>query len=241
MRLPNRSRVELERAAVREAQRQIGYAISDALVRIHPVSNQDHLFAIGVVKKGVLQSRLRTLRKAGLKVVAFDHEALALRRAFPNYGAVVDIGHERSSVHFYGDVVPQTVQYLSGGAEITRAIERDLFLDNTTAEKRKRTLGTLGAGEPSRLALIHELVRLFDAMDKSNFQFDRVGLVGNGSRLDGIAAELEGRIGMPVDAAMSQIVSDRACRRDMNIGSAADWALAIGLCQWGREPSHDFV
>ncbi|MDQ6826786.1 MAG: pilus assembly protein PilM [Candidatus Eremiobacteraeota bacterium] len=185
------------------------------------------------MRKAALQSRLLTLKKAGLKVVAVDHEGLALERALPNSSAVIDIGHERTSLHYYGEAVPRSAHCLSGGAEITRAVERELCLNKESAEKRKCTLGTLGAGDSARVALTLKLSHLFEEMVQERPRPQRITLVGNGSRLEGIAAELERHTGVFVATCMPQIMSSEAYCTQTSQASAADWSLAIGLSVWG--------
>lgn len=234
VRLPQRWDKQRKRAALTYAASHIDYLPSSALVRLHPLAGS--LFALGVVRKAALQSRMLTLRKAGVKVIAFDHEALALHRALPDF-TVVDIGYERTSVHCYGSATPQTVQASGGSAQVTRAIQADLAIDAISAEKRKCELGTLGAGDSTTAALVLDVVRSIDSLRAAEQQVMAITLAGNGSRLRGLAAELQAKTGVPVHTPALQTLSSEAYATETVKANAADWALAVGLSLWGSDPA----
>jgi len=221
-----------KRLALEEAQSQINYPLRNAVVKSATVEPRASLLVLGVVHKAVLHSRVLTLKKAGMKVLAIDHEALALRRALPRCTVVADVGHERASVHWYGAVVPRTVPANCGGAEVTRAIEADLSIDPVSAEKRKCKLGTLGAGEAGRAALTLRLVQSIDVLREAKHEVPAITLVGNGSRLTGLAAEVANITGVRITTADPAAVSTKAYPSDVLRDNAMDWALAVGLSLW---------
>ncbi|MDQ6933012.1 MAG: pilus assembly protein PilM [Candidatus Eremiobacteraeota bacterium] len=231
--LPPMSATRRKRAALVQARTHIDYLLSNALVIIAPVYRERSLFALGVVRKASLQSRLLTLKKAGMKVIAFDHEALAFRRVFPNCGTLVDIGHERSSVHCYGTPIPRTAQVIGGGAQMTRAIESELAIDAVSAEKRKCQVGTRGAGDSIQAALIRNLGLSIDSLREPEHEARGIVLTGNGSRLKGLAAELEAKTGVRIEKPPARVVSTHAYPIEVVQANIADWSLALGLSIWG--------
>jgi Tfp pilus assembly PilM family ATPase len=166
-----------------------------------------------------------------LKPVAVDHEACALARALPEFDAIVDVGHQRSSVHVLTGQTPLTLQAYNGGADVTRAIERELSLDERTAEKRKRILGTAGAGERARAALTSDIAALLQNARAAR-PVARVALVGNAVRLGGLAADLEAATGALCEVPVSDALRSGAYPDDVIRSSAPDWTLAAGLALW---------
>ncbi|MDP9017367.1 MAG: pilus assembly protein PilM [Candidatus Eremiobacteraeota bacterium] len=230
---PKMTEMERGRAAVFEAQRYIDYSIEEALVRMHPVEERTEVYAIGVIRAKVLHSRIATIKAAGLRPLAADHEGLALGRALPGYDAILDIGHERTSIHIYAGSAPLTLQHVAGGAEITRGIERDLAVDARSAEKRKRILGTAGAGESARSAFLADITSLLETASSRTGVLARVALFGNGCRLNNFAVDLERATGLLVETPASKLLRGDAYPTDVVRAGAADWNLAAGLATWG--------
>ncbi|MDQ2871525.1 MAG: pilus assembly protein PilM [Candidatus Eremiobacteraeota bacterium] len=229
--LPKMSGSERERAARFEAQRHIDFPIEEATVRLRPVGEDVGTYALGIVRSSVLTSRQQAVKAGRLRAVAIDHDACALARLLPGCDAAIDVGHRRTSVHLYGSVTPRTVQIYCGGADITRSIERELSIDERSAEKRKRILGTAGAGERHRSRLVADIASSIDSAYERRKRPERIALVGNGARLLGLAAEIEAATGAIVDrnpgCAMHGAYPDDVVR-----ASSPDWSLAVGLALW---------
>lgn len=230
---PRMTESERRRAAMFEAQRYVDYPIQDATVRLHPVDEKRQLFAIGVVRTDTLQSRIAALKSGGLRVVAVDHEALALGRALPGYDAILDIGTERTSLHLAIAGAPLTLQHVAGGSLITRGIERELSIDFASAEKRKRILGTVGAGEATRRTFLADVTSLLESASMHTDRLKRIALVGNGARLSNFGGDLERATGLLVDMPASDILLGGPYPADVAKASAPDWNLAAGLSIWG--------
>lgn len=231
--VPKMTSAERERAARFEAQRFIEFPISDAVVRVHRGFSPED-WVLGVASTSVLESRLAALRRAGLRPIAFDHEACALTRALPEFDAVVDVGHHRASIHVSGAVSPQTFHVYNGGADITTGIVRELSIDHYTAEKRKRILGTSGAGERARISLTSEIASLISS-GRSARAIARLALIGNASRLPGLAAELESATGAMCEWPVPKMLCSDAYPDDVVRSGAPDWSLAAGLALWTRQ------
>ncbi|MDQ2680522.1 MAG: pilus assembly protein PilM [Candidatus Eremiobacteraeota bacterium] len=232
--MPRMSPVERAGAIRLEADRFIDYSIDEAIVRTHPVSDASSLFALGIVRKRVLSSRLKPLKKAGLKVCGVDHEAYALSRILPGYEAVVDIGTERTSIHLYTSPIPITLHYFSGGAEISRSIARDLSIDLVAAERRKRILGTSGAGEAAQRALAAEIAALIGTDRNRRGAAEKIAIVGNSVRLPGLRLNLELATNRAVEIGIGEAFHSGAYPVDVLASAAPDWNLAVGLATWGR-------
>jgi Tfp pilus assembly PilM family ATPase len=234
VRFPKMTSLERERSARFEAQRHVNFPVDEALVRIHPVDRAKSLWAIGIARTSAVTTRAAALRAAKLKVVAIDHEACALARVLPSFDAIVDIGHQRASLHLVTTETPATFQTFNGGADVTRGIERELSVDVHTAEKRKRILGTAGAGERARTALTSDIAALVHSARQIR-AVSRVALVGNGARLPGIAAALEAATGALCEIPVSDALRSDGYPEDVVRSSAPDWTLAAGLAMWGQK------
>lgn len=230
---PPMTALERERSARFEARRYVDYPIDEAVIRIHPLKHGSREWALGIARSFALTTRLAAIRKAGLKVFAVDHEACALARALPGFDAIVDVGHQRSSLHVMTGGTPITFQAFCGGADVTRAIERELSIDERTAEKRKRILGTAGAGERARAGLATDIAALISAA-RSSASITRVALVGNGARLSGLTTDLEAATGALFEMPVTTALQTDAYPEDVVRSCAPDWNLATGLSAWQK-------
>jgi Tfp pilus assembly PilM family ATPase len=231
VRFPRMTAAERERSAIFEAQRHVDFPIEEALIRIHPVQAKTGMWALGIARKAALATRVAALHAAKLKPIAIDHESCALARALPQFDAIVDIGHQRTSLHFSTGQTPVTLQAFTGGADVTRGIVRELSVDEHTAEKRKRILGTAGAGDRARSLLSAEIASLIRSAREER-EIRRIGLVGNAARLPGLAADLEGATGALCEMPVSEPLSGGDYPDDVVKSSAPDWNLAMGLALW---------
>lgn len=231
LKLPKMTSIERERCARFEAQRYIEYPAEEAVIRIHPIDRGMGLWALGIARSSAIVTRVAALRAARLRPVAMDHEACALARALPGFDAIVDVGHQRTSLHLMTKQTPVTIQAYNGGADVTRAIERELSLDTQTAEKRKRILGTAGAGERARAALACDVAALIHHA-RGMHAISRIALVGNAARLAGIAADLESATGALCEMPVSDALRGDNYPEDVIRSSAPDWTLAAGLALW---------
>ncbi len=230
--IPKMTAAERERAAGFEAQRFIEFPASEAVVRVHRGTTAGD-WILGIANARVIETRLATLRRAGLRPLALDHEACALTRALPEFDAVVDVGHHRASIHVAGAVSPSTFHVYSGGADITSGIVRELSIDQHTAEKRKRILGTSGAGERARVTLTSDIASLITAGRRTR-AISRLALLGNASRLHGLSSELQSATGAICETAVPSVLRAGVYPDDVVRSGAADWSLAAGLALWVR-------
>jgi len=228
---PKMTSAERERSARFEAQRHVDFPIEEALVRIHRPRAGAHAWTLGVARSSAVNARVTALRAAKLKVAAIDHEACALARALPGFDAILDIGYRRVSLHVVTAGAPVTLQAFTGGADITRAIERELSIDERSAEKRKRILGTAGAGERARSTLTADVAGLIRSARRQH-QIVRIALVGNAARLPRLAADIEGSTGVLCEMPVSEALRDGEYPEDVVRSSAPDWNLAVGLAMW---------
>lgn len=224
---------ERERSARFEAQRFVDFPVEEAVVRVHAAGRSANVWAVGAARRHAVVARVHMLRRARLKPVGIDHEACALLRALPAYDAVLDVGHQRSSLHIRTAHAPVTLQAYNGGADVTRAIERELSIDARTAEKRKRILGTAGAGERARAALGADLIALV-AQARRTYPLARIALTGNGARLPGLAPDLEAATGAHFEFAVGDVLRGHGYPDDVSRSGAPDWTLAAGLSLWSR-------
>ncbi|HET9392955.1 MAG TPA: pilus assembly protein PilM [Candidatus Rubrimentiphilum sp.] len=224
--LPQMTAIERSRTARFEAARHVDYPISEAVVCLRPVDGQGRLWALGIARASAVQSKMSLLRRAGLRPLSLDDEGCAMRRAFPTFDGILDIGHHRSTLYVKGSLDAFQTQH--GGAAITAGIQNDLRLDEPTAEKRKRILGTAGAGERARQALVGHLAALIHSAKHAS-PVRRIAVVGNGARLPHIIRDVEQAGGVHCALAVSHVFNGEPYAEDVVASSAADWTLAATL------------
>lgn len=233
LRLPKMRNEEKHRAAEFEALRIVDYPIEEATIRIRSIDRDRGLYALGVARTNVLRSRIAAIRMAKLKPVAVDHESCAFARAFLRYDAVVDIGFERLSLHVpVRGGTPVTFYASVGGEHVTRSIARDLAIDAYSAEKRKRILGTAGAGDLGRNRLTSEIVGLLAAARNRSFDIRTVAFTGNGSRLPRLLGDVEDAGGASCTVVAGNAFETSDYPEDAIRAGAADWTLAAALATW---------
>ncbi|HEV2261717.1 MAG TPA: pilus assembly protein PilM [Candidatus Rubrimentiphilum sp.] len=226
LKLPPMTSYEREKAARFEARRYVDEHFGDAVVRVRPLDPKNRLWTLGIARKNVLQSRAAAIKRAGLRIDAIDDEGHALRRAFPSFNLIVDVGLRQTRVH--AAATSQTFHTYAGGSDITAAISSDLRIDEASAEKRKRILGTAGAGEPARLELVREiaaLIALFGTISPGQ----KGVVVGNGARLSGLSQDLKSATGIQCDMIVSPLFGRTSYPRDVIAAAAPDWTLAVSL------------
>lgn len=184
----------------------------------------------GTIEPARLDTIVQTVDAARLRLLAIDHESLALARAVPRYDAVVDIAHSRTSVHRLTETVPQSWLIASGGRDITLQIERDLALDTQTAEKRKHRYGSCGGGEAARDALLQRLTGVLQLIHFESARA-RIALVGSGALLIGLADALRMLTGFDIAMPNSSLLSGY-CDGNGAPLRGTEWNLAAGLSTW---------
>lgn len=224
---PKMSWLERRKAARFEMQREA----EGSIVRVHPVDRDAGLFAVAAAQANLVKRHGEILRKAGLRLVAIDHDAYALRRALPEFDAVADIGHKALRLHVF--VEKSAISWITdaGGSSITDGIAGDLAIDSESAERRKRILGTSGAGDAAFGALVRELCALVDR-GAAYRKLERLALVGNGARLPGFAAEIADRTGLSVEFPVSRLLRTGGFPSDVLQVASPDWTLAAALSDW---------
>jgi Tfp pilus assembly PilM family ATPase len=231
--LPRMMWAERKRAARFEAPRFAGWNVEDepTLVRVHSIDSDAGRYAIGTVRRETLERRLTSLRRAGLRARAIDHDALALRRVLPEGDAIVDIGSMRSRVHVFFEDGFRSWDIASGGDGVTRGIASDLNIDAATAERRKRIVGSGGAGIAARNELVAAIARTIDRARERRL-LERVFLCGNGARLPGFARALAAAIDCTIELPVPQVLQTGTYPPDVIRAAAPDWTLAAGLALW---------
>lgn len=234
LKFPRMNETERRRAARFEAERFSPWDAKEVatLVRTHWVNRRENLIAVGVARAAALQTRTACVKRAGLRTVAVDHDACAVQRAFPFADAAVDIGYRGATVHAFCTSGPVSHRIAGGGFDVTRAIGAELGIDDAAAERRKRILGTAGAGESARDRLAANVA---DAMARvrERFSIRRIALTGNGSRLAGLAEAIEMLTGAMVDVPVSDLLRGGRYPDDVARSAAPDWTLAASLATWG--------
>lgn len=225
---------ELRRAARFEAERTAPVTVTSVpnLVRLCRTGTAGE-YAIGVVRADALRERTACLRRAGLRPIALDYDACALRRAFPRCDAVIDAGYEAVRLHVYGLGGVASWSVGGGGIGLTRAIAADLSIEPAAAERRKRSIGMAGAGDTA----VRDLVAgLHDAVARARERgpIREIVLVGNAARLIDLPAILRDRLDASVEIGASGLLFDGTYPADVARAGAPDWTLAAALACWNR-------
>jgi len=234
LRLPTMTSLERTQMARLDVERQLGRKIDDVVVRIHPVPERAGTYQVGAVARRALATRVAAARRAGLRVIAVDHEAMALRRCLPFADAIVDIGQDRTTCYAFSESECSMTWTGTGGASVTHTIGRDLQLEFHTAERRKRIVGTAGAGERAISDLIREIAHMFEASKKMQRGAGTMCVVGNGSRVNGLEDRLRDRLGIAYRPNAAAVELGDRVPADVSHRAMADWSLAIGLALWSR-------
>lgn len=236
MRFPKMSWTERLQAARFEAQRFATWDLTaePTSVRVHPHDREVGSYAVGVVRPEATQGLLDVFKAARLAPVAIDFDACALRRAISTGDAIIDIGLERSTLHTFADDGPLSYSLAVGGALVTRGISAELAIDLVAAERRKRILGCAGAGSHSRDELVVGLAEGV-ALARGRREINRIALVGNGSRLPGLAAALEASTNAIIEIPVSTLLETDAYPEDVLRAAAPDWTLSAALATWAAE------
>lgn len=230
---PKMSWHERLRAARYEAQRFAPSDTEDAasVVRVHRAAGRESMFAIGLTRESLISDRVALLKQARLRIVAIDHDSLAFRRAIPSADAILDIGATRSTLHQYTASAPFSHSISLGGADVTRGIARELSIDSAAAERRKRILGSAGAGIAARRELTSEFAALIERA-RARAPISRIVLVGNGARLPGLAADIEQATGATTELLIPPLLQTEAYPEDVIRSAAPDWMLSAALTTW---------
>ena len=220
---------ERDGAARFEAARFVDYPIADAAVSLGRTAVPQR-WAIGIARRASLAAILDTVRNAGLRPLAVDDAAFALRRAQPDAGGVIDIGYDATRLILFGGSIPYVVRLPIGGLRLTHAIAESLGVDATAAEERKRQIGF--AGVPNE-ALLEALGAAFaDARTAGHVNVREVVLCGNGSRIPGLPDAIARATGQAVRPATLPAACSDTVPSDVLRAAAADWSAAWGLSLW---------
>lgn len=227
--------LERDRWAHYEARRLAPFSLDDATIRIHAMG-ESGMWALGAAKRSAVQRHLEILRAAKLKPVCIDYQAFALFRALGGFDAVLDIGVARTLLHCRVDGGQVTLHAACGGGDITQGIARDLQIDGPTAEKRKRILGTAGAGEHVRSALASDIGNLIrEARSRLAVAKVRIAAVGNAARLPGLCADIAAKSEAIVESPVSVALQGVQAAPDVVRAAVCDWTLSAGLALWGLQ------
>lgn len=231
-RCPRMTALERERWAHYEAQRHAPFSMDGATIRIHPVGETGS-WALGVAKGLAVRRHLEILRAAKLRPICIDHQAFALFRALHNVDAVLDIGFARTLLHSKVEGGQVTLHVPCGGTDITQGIARDLMIDEAAAEKRKRILGTAGAGEHVRCAVATDIANMIrEARSRFGNANMRIAAVGNATRLPGLCADIALKSEALLECPVSGLLQSVGASPDIVRNAACDWTLSAGLAVW---------
>lgn len=179
---------------------------------------------VGVLKKDELRQLLATLAEAKVDPRVITHPGLAYQNAMPllppledpnSSVAIVDIGHERTSVALGtpGGPLDFARTFSGGGRDLTRALATEFQIPYLDAEKWKEQHGALASAvvgpDAQRAAgaflrgmqgLVRELRQTMKAhAARTRRPVSRIYLAGGTARLPGLDEQLRNDLGIPVE------------------------------------------
>ncbi len=229
--MPPMSRFERTKAAKFQAVRFIDYPVSQAAISIAPLDA--NRWALGIARRTAIALRLATAKRAKLFPVAIDDVSFALTRVHGDADGTIDVTDDTTRVTLFAQPIPYVADVAIGAGSLTDGIARSLGIDAAAAEERKRSVGFGGAGEAQRDALIDAIAEMLTAARAAGHtEIRRLVMIGNGSRIPGLADAVERTTGYGVrPATLDADVSD-TLPPDVLRAAGADWSVAYGLSLW---------
>jgi len=229
---PTMSALERRRAARFEAARVMPPGDGTTVITLTPLPDRS-AWVLGAARADALARRRTTIGGATLRAVAVDDVALALARVHRTVDGTIDIGGDATQLTIFAKPLPYVVYLPIGGDALTVAIADALGLDAGRAEFRKRAHGFAGAGEARRDALIADVVAaLGEARAATGLDVRALALIGNGSRIPGLADAFERATGIAIRLAELDPALSATLPADVLRAAGADWSLAVGLALW---------
>ena len=252
----------IEAALPFEVESQLPFDLSEAMFDYQIAGQRDKQsdLLVAVVKKDELRALLAMLKDLNIDPRIVSHPAMEFQNYLlsapqlfgpPNNGssvAVVDIGHERTSVAIgrpsSGLEFART--FAGGGKDLTRAIATELQMDLAEAARWKETQAAIGSSLPGTQAArmadvlstalqptVRELRATLKAFTaRSRRTVGRVYLCGGTSQLPGLDQELGNMLGVPSE--MLNLPGEAAGVPAAQQAAAAE---AFALALRGQAPS----
>jgi general secretion pathway protein L len=204
---------------------------------------------VGVVRKEELAALLESLKKQKLDPRIVTHPGLALQNVLATLPAdeqavaIVDLGHERTSIAIgrAGGPVDFARTFTGGGLALSKALSNEFKIPLAEAQSWKETHGAVGAevvgpdaerAAGAFLRALQPVVRELRSSLKSysarlKRPVSRILLCGGTAKLLGLAGQLEKDLGVPVSVA--SLPPDAQGALGLNAGPEAlqAWALAL--------------
>ncbi len=230
MKLPKMTWAERTRAARFEAQRFAPWDLEKerSLVRVHLANRDAGLYGIGVVRREAVEARAAAFKAAKLRLLAIEHDALALRSLLTSGDAILDVGGDRSILHAFIGEAPTSYVIPVGGVHLSSGIARDLAIDFATAERRKRILGAAGAGGAARDKLVAAIKGTVEKA-RSRSAIGRIVVTGNGARFPGLLEEITRATDATAEMPVPNALFSESYPDDVIRAAAPDWTLAAAL------------
>jgi Tfp pilus assembly PilM family ATPase len=228
--LPPMSRFDRRRAAQIEARRFAPAQTAEVLS--FPVA-VNGLTAVVATAKDDIARLERIARGCGLKLAGIDHQAFALRRAHPEYQAILDVGYACSRFYAYGEGMP-FMQWLDiGGMHFTQALAQSFSIDAESAERRKRMHGTGSTADTETQAIVSFVGRAMRAARQSGIpEIERILLCGGGARSTTLRERLMRDTGCIVASATDIANCSLPYPEDIVRAASSQWGLACGTALW---------
>lgn len=240
-----------------EVEGQLPFDLGEAVYDYQPVAQKEKAtdLLVGVVRKEELAALLALLTERGVDPRIVTHPSVAYQNLFlqlpalftdvpaEDAVAVVDVGHERTSVAIGrpGAGLEWARTFAGGGKDLDRALAAEFHTSPHEAHHWKEQHGALASAahtpEQQRAAgafvrglqpVLRELrptLKAFTARTRK--RVGAVYLAGGTARLPGLAEQLTHDLGMPVH--VLPLPTDAAQAVPAEVGPAALQALALAL------------
>lgn len=224
--LPFLDAKKIEQALPFEIEGQLPFDLSEAVYdyQVAAIREKKSDLLVGVVRKEELNNVLGVLSSMNIEPRIVTHAGLAYQNVLPHLGlspewvepiAIVDIGHERTSVAIgaQGQGVEFARTFSGGGRDLNRALSNEMRIPLPEAEGWKEENGAVASGmghpDQERAAgafvrglqpVLRELRQSFRSFAlRSRRPVSRVYLCGGTARLRGLTEQLSQDLGVPCE------------------------------------------
>jgi type IV pilus assembly protein PilM len=220
------------------------YPVSESMTESGPVVNG---LLVAAIKDAVL-ANVKATRLAGLTTVDVDLIPFALSRVLltrqktPGTVALISIGADTTCVLIAKEGVPQFVRIIpTGGADLTHALQSDLEVDETMADRLKFGLGLASSvSSPDEQRAVEVIYRVTSEMLTSlrntiNYyvntrqpeSVDSIVLTGGGAQLRGLPEALAEMTRLPV--ALGDPLASFALSRRLDADGLREHRSGLGV------------
>lgn len=219
--IPKLDDKELKKSIKYQIEQYIPIPLEEAKVDWHvlgdsPESPQKSELLIASISRGIIEQRLEVLEAAGLNVLAFEPDGVALTRALMNQetddaNLILDFGYQGTDLVITYKKTPKLIRTIAGGSKaFINATKNELGVDEKQAEQfvYKFGLSQSKLEGQVRKALLPTVDSIIDEVKKSitffgsrynGVKIERVIITGIASTVPELPLQVANRTGIQVE------------------------------------------